>query len=1046
MSEVQAYLLYIGNNDGEAQSIARRAAKRLETKDLKLLDLVQSLGEYLTEDDITIRANAIAFLAAILAALPSKFLSRQQTQVLCTFFCDRLADEGGGLKSAARGLLELQRSGRFDQVAAVQTATAQASTLIDNCQDLQRHPQSVRLGVLTLLDGLMSEHRKAMKSMGTTALVGITDLVAGEKDPRNLMIIFSVLRVIMVEWDVSKHAETLFESVFCYFPITFRPKPDDPIGITAQDLKSRLRDCVASTSYFAPFAFPALIDKLDSTSPVVKVAFAKGSDLRVDMEQKDVLQTLAACSASYRPSTIANYSITLWDSLKFEVLNAEEEDLADEALTVLQVIAKRLSEDPTTATSRTALTKYIEPISKECNQQLQEPQQKQAKPAGQILGTVAAASSSAFILVIKAAVAPLLTIYQDSGGFVKQRALLEVLNQLFDSAMEVFGPWSSLTPYPAIANPLVAFRDRLFEIFSQALMSTAKEEVSLRVVALKGLLRLCRLRNFLEDSEIGMVVQYFDEVVLLEESHGRDELKSKAIQALVQLSKVKSQLIMDITFPAFMAKLPDADDDVQKQYLTTLEGLAELSVEKEIFETLLRRLLNKLDVVVKATPAPAYPSAILSTLLFVLRKRDLKQDPKLGTYYEKVTDLIKRTTLSTGALQNSALKTIPVMDVLGRLSNLIVRDLSVEMQQKVAEQSYKLFTCRDEFQQVPLQATASVEQRRTMILSAYLLAGIRREINLPLDDFPGADSPSSIVSHLVGIAQGEDDPPTRLATLRQIALFTNKNLKPSKASPEGIDREHVVSNVLYNLLEPNNLSENGVRTTIWIAKALALKSDPSLSLVLDELLRTLDNEDFGAFTARGFRLLISPDEVLSKENYAIVRLLHKQKVFAYCVPRIAELFRGADPTIKPNYLIALSGLLKSVSMEILMPHSDMLLPLLLQSIDLNDQDVKAATIDTLAVTIGENPKAVEGHVSSLINRLLSTARGKEFNSPKVREVALRCLCMFPRKFRNETLLPYKKQVTKDLMTILDDSKRVVRKEAVDCRAAWFNMDEPDQDD
>ncbi|KAI9781234.1 MAG: hypothetical protein M1835_004338 [Candelina submexicana] len=1032
MSEVQAYLLYIGNNDGEAQSIARRAAKRLETKDLKLLDLVQSLGEYLTEDDITIRANAIAFLAATLAALPPKFLSRQQTQVLCTFFCDRLADEGGGLKSAARGLLELQRSGRFDQVAAVQTATAQASTLIDNCQDLQRHPQSVRLAVLTLLDGLMSEHRKAMKSMGTTALVGITDLVAGEKDPRNLMIIFSVLRVIMVEWDVSKHAETLFESVFCYFPITFRPKPDDPIGITAQDLKSRLRDCVASTSYFAPFAFPALIDKLDSTSPVVK---------------KDVLQTLAACSASYRPSTIANYSITLWDSLKFEVLNAEEEDLADEALTVLQVIAKRLSEDPTTATSRTALTKYVDPISKECNQQLQEPQQKQAKPAGQILGTVAAASSSAFILVIKAAVAPLLTIYQDSGGVVKQRALLEVLNQLFDSAMEVFGPWSSLTPYPATANPLVAFRDRLFEIFSQALMSTAKEEVSLRVVALKGLLRLCRLRNFFEDSEIGMVVQYFDEVVLLEESHGRDELKSKAIQALVQLSKVKSQLIMDITFPAFMAKLPDADDDEQKQYLTTLEGLAELSVEKEIFETLLRRLLNKLDVVVKATPSPAYPSAILSTLLFVLRKRDLKQDPKLRTYYEKVTDLIKRTTLSTGAPQNSsALKTIPVMDVLGRLFNLIVRDLSVEMQQKVAEQSYKLFTRRDEFQQVPLQATASVEQRRTMILSAYLVAGIRREVELPLDDFPGADSPSSIVSHLVGMAQGEDDPPTRLATLRQIALFTNKNLKPSKASPEGIDREHVVSNVLYNLLESNNLSENGVRTAIWIAKALALKSDPSLSLVLDELLWTLDNKDFGTFTARGFSLLISPDEVLSKENYAIVRLLHKQKVFAYCVPRIAELFRGADPTIKPNYLIALSGLLKSVSLEILMPHSDMLLPLLLQSIDLNDQDVKAATIDTLAVTIGENSKAVEGHVSSLINRLLSTARGKQFNSPKVREIALRCLCMFPRKFRNETLLPYKKQVTKNLMTILDDSKRVVRKEAVDCRAAWFNMDEPDQDD
>lgn len=64
--------------------------------------------------------------------------------------------------------------------------------------------------------------------------------------------------------------QTLFDAVFCYFPITFRPPPDDPYGITAQDLKGRLRDCVAASGYFAPFAFPQLIDKLDSTSPNVK--------------------------------------------------------------------------------------------------------------------------------------------------------------------------------------------------------------------------------------------------------------------------------------------------------------------------------------------------------------------------------------------------------------------------------------------------------------------------------------------------------------------------------------------------------------------------------------------------------------------------------------------------------------------------------------------------------------------------------------------------------------------------------------------------------
>ena len=63
----------------------------------------------------------------------------------------------------------------------------------------------------------------------------------------------------------------LFDSVFCYFPITFRPPPNDPYGISAQDLKSRLRDCIAASGHFAPFAFPQLLDKIDSTSLNVKV-------------------------------------------------------------------------------------------------------------------------------------------------------------------------------------------------------------------------------------------------------------------------------------------------------------------------------------------------------------------------------------------------------------------------------------------------------------------------------------------------------------------------------------------------------------------------------------------------------------------------------------------------------------------------------------------------------------------------------------------------------------------------------------------------------
>lgn len=53
----------------------------------------------------------------------------------------------------------------------------------------------------------MSRHREALREMGDESLMGIVDLMTGEKDPRNLMMVFSILKVVMMEWDVTNHAE-----------------------------------------------------------------------------------------------------------------------------------------------------------------------------------------------------------------------------------------------------------------------------------------------------------------------------------------------------------------------------------------------------------------------------------------------------------------------------------------------------------------------------------------------------------------------------------------------------------------------------------------------------------------------------------------------------------------------------------------------------------------------------------------------------------------------------------------------------------------------
>ena len=82
-----------------------------------------------------------------------------------------------------------------------------AHRMLEHFQDLQIRPQSQRLQILELLNNLMLIHRNTLKELGNESIVGITDLLSGEKDPRNLMVIFSILKVVMVEWDISAHAE-----------------------------------------------------------------------------------------------------------------------------------------------------------------------------------------------------------------------------------------------------------------------------------------------------------------------------------------------------------------------------------------------------------------------------------------------------------------------------------------------------------------------------------------------------------------------------------------------------------------------------------------------------------------------------------------------------------------------------------------------------------------------------------------------------------------------------------------------------------------------
>ncbi|PYH41208.1 MET18/MMS19 family protein [Aspergillus saccharolyticus JOP 1030-1] len=1054
MSALQTFMLVVDHDKQEAQQIAERVAQDVESKKTTLIEVVQSLVEYVNDEDPILRGKAVSFLTAVIKELPPKFLTRQQIQVLTTFFCDRAQDGG-----AVAGLETLQKLDRFNKPLAEEVARA----IFEQFQDLQSRSQSQRFQVYQLLNELMLNYRSALHDMGDESLVGIVDLVTGEKDPRNLMLVFSILKVVMVEWDISTHAELLFDAVYNYFPITFRPPPNDPYGITAQDLKDRLQDCISSNSLFAPHAIPSLLDKLDSTSPNVK---------------RDALNALIACIESYDPNTVSRYSITIWETLKFEILNAQEEFLSELSLKVLQGITKRLSEGITQISDQLPLAQYLRPITKECNEQLREPQQKQAKPAQQILSSVSSASAPAFTLIVQTVVAPLLTIYQEADGIAKQRALLDTLGVLFDSSIKVFGEWASRDSELTFENPLLEFKDQFSEIFGQALMGAIKEEVSFRTSALKGLLRLSVLRDYFQDNEIGLFVQYLDEILLKEESVGRDDIKKEAITALTEISKHKPRLILDITFPAFVATLPDSIEEADKGYMKTLDVLAKISVEKDIFETLVRRLLSKLNVLLQREHSGSveYPRAILLTILFVMNQRKMEEDPNLEFYYDKIVVSLCRSAAagSTSPAPNNILSDATVLDVLGRLCNLIVRALPRSKQDEIAQNVYTLFTSTEEFQPVPFAPSPNASQKRTMILSTAILAALPADVpNLPYATNPNM---SALLADMANRATGETEPATQYAFLRHLALLANKFLPKSDLA--------LASDLFYALLPPGSetsrVNPGTIHTLFWLSKGLVLRLAPTTTQHLTSLLALVSSvdEETSLTAARSFSILLRHDEILSATNGANIRLLCRQRVFTTLTPQISSRIRevnlssssaaAAEPQpqtqhIKPAHLTALSGILSTIPPPLVLPELPTLLPLLLQTLDLStaaSTPVRLATLSTLAVIIRDNGVAVIdqcGHVQSLVTRLLSTAEYSPANHhPKLRVDALNCLYLLAqtpgssssggaesaapaiaRTGRLSPLLPVKNQVVRALRAILDDPKREVRKAAVDARAAWL---------
>ncbi|KAJ1953195.1 hypothetical protein IWQ62_006054, partial [Dispira parvispora] len=376
-----------------------------------LLTLVQGLEQVLTSEHKEQRAKGIKLMATVLGRLDPVWVPAAAVRFLVNFFCERLSDTTC-VPWLVEGLQNLFQSPKFDDEHAEQVTRA----LLENIH-VQSFQQTTRYNILRLTLQLLEKYGSILRTKYPTLVDGFVQAMDGEKDPRNLMLCFRAFSIVAETFDVNDQAEDMFELVFCYFPITFRPPPGDTLGITAEDLKLALRKCLTATPAFGPYAIDLFLTKLSSSSGTAKL---------------DTLQTLTQCFRVYRMVDIEPHLSELVTSIGDVISQTTDESVNAEAQRALTTLFSRLAQAlPPKEALTTEPYPALRQVLDQFVAQLRDNDLQPAVRTCRVLRAVAISSTYNALMVSRHVLPILLTRADECATVADKGHILEIMYNLF---------------------------------------------------------------------------------------------------------------------------------------------------------------------------------------------------------------------------------------------------------------------------------------------------------------------------------------------------------------------------------------------------------------------------------------------------------------------------------------------------------------------------------------------------------------------------------------------------------------------------------------
>ncbi|NXJ70037.1 MMS19 protein, partial [Rostratula benghalensis] len=967
----------------------------------------------LENTDPRTRGRGIQLLSQVLLQCYS-LLQEKEVLHLVLFYENRLQDHHLVIPSVLQGLRALSMCEVLPPGLAVSVLKAIFQEVhVQSLLQLDRHT------VYSIITNFMATREEELKGLGADFTFGFIQVMDGEKDPRNLLVAFQIVRdLIAKNYSLGPFVEELFEVTSCYFPIDFTPPPNDPHGIQREDLILSLRAVLASTSQFAEFLLPLLIEKMDSDLQSAKL---------------DSLQTLTACCAIYGQKELQEFLPSLWSSLRREVFQTASEKVEAECLAALHALSACLSRSVLRSDTEDLLDSFLGSVLQDCRHHLCEPDMKLVWPSAKLLQAAAGASLRAYHCVTHSVLPLLLEQYTKHPQSSQRRTILEMLLGF----LELQQKWGHVDEEE---SALLSLRAPVCSVVFSALTDPS---VQLQLVGIRALTLLGSLQGFLSPSDLELVVDHLIRLAL----RGEDSQSSEAaMEAAASLAPVYPKVFSGRMVPRLEEELQSGRAEGEEEgspdrcslRQRCLQALAAVSTHTSIVRETVPVLLQHLRREQKGSGAENIQGLVSVCQSLHRVALQCQQDAEGCWYYHQTVVPCLLAMAVQAAMQEStqpllgkALLEEEVLAAMVPVISAATTHLSPELAAQSVSHVVPLFLDGEVsflpqnsfpclFQ--PFEDGECLEaQRRLVALLMAFVCSLPRDVAIPQQE--------RLLRELLALSCSCSCPFTATTAAKCFAGLVNKHL-----AGQQLDE---ILQLAVNRLEPG-LAEGPRRTQaltllLWVTKALVLRYHPLSSRLTDKLLALLSDAELGPAVADGFSLLLaeSPD-VLHKGCHADLRIMFRQRFFTDNVPKLVQGFHGAGPDVKANYLKGLSHVLNHLPKPVLVTELPTLLPLLLEALSCSDRVVQLSTLSCLQPLLLEAPQIMSLHVDTLVTKFLSLTCSPTM---AVRIAALRCahaLASLP----TTVLLPYKARVIRALAKPLDDKKRLVRKEAVAARGEW----------